>query len=231
MCGRVILTLSAKMIKQILAEEYDINQLNIEDFVPQYNLGPSGQLLSVIKHDGTFRAGQLNWRFIPSYAKNQNEGYKYINARSETVHQKMTYKTSFEKRRCLLLCNGFYEWKRENTKRPFLFHRSDMNLIVLAGLWQAQTLDNGDKEYGLSILTTDANEIMGPIHHRMPVILKGKDVHKWLDLSKGYEDLKDLFRPIEKDYLSAFEVSPYVNSLKNQDAICIEPAITLNTYD
>jgi len=231
MCGRVILTLSAKMIKQILAEEYDINQLNIDDFVPQYNLGPSGQLLSVIKHDGTFRAGKLNWRFIPSYAKNQNEGYKYINARSETLDEKVTYREAFRKRRCLLICNGFYEWKREKVKRPFLFHRPEMNLIVLAGIWQAQHLDDGTKEYGLSILTTEANDIMTPIHHRMPVILKGKDVHDWLDLSQSYEDLKHLFSPVEASYLCKYEVSNYVNSLRNQDQICIEPAINLTTYE
>jgi putative SOS response-associated peptidase YedK len=226
MCGRVILTLSAKMIREIMAEEYDITQLHIDDFMPLYNVGPSQNMLSVIKHDDTYRSGYLKWRFIPSYAKTQNEGYKYINARSETVHEKRTYKEAFEKRRCLLICNGFYEWKRDKVKRPFLFHRENFNLIVMAGIWQAQYLDDGSKEYGFSILTTAANEVMAPIHHRMPVILKATDVSLWLDKNASYDDIKHLFKPIDEAYLTCYEVSPYINSLKNQDDFCIEKAVS-----
>ncbi|MCH4888463.1 SOS response-associated peptidase [Acidaminobacter sp. JC074] len=222
MCGRVILTLSAKMIRQILAEEYDINDLNIDDFVPRYNLGPSQDMLSIIKHNGDYRSGYLKWRFIPSYAKNQNDGYKYINARSETVHEKVTYREAFSKRRCLLICNGFYEWKRSEVKKPFLFHRKDFNLITLAGIWQPQHLDDGSKEYGFSIVTTEANEVMAPIHHRMPVILDDRHAKLWLDQSTSFEELQHLMKPIHKDYLSCYEVSDYVNNVRNQDEICIQ---------
>jgi putative SOS response-associated peptidase YedK len=222
MCGRVILTLSAKMIKQILAEEYDINQLNIDDFIPKYNVGPSQEMLSIIKHDDAFRSGYLKWRFIPDYAKNQNDGYKFINARSETVFEKITYKESFEKRRCLLVCNGFYEWQRSTVKKPFLFHREGFGLITMAGIWQVQHLDDGTKEYGFSILTTEANDVMSPIHHRMPVIIKGADSDKWLDQSTSLDDLKLLMLPVDSNYLNTYEVSSYVNSLKNNDVMCIK---------
>lgn len=221
MCGRVILTLSAKMIRQILAEEYDINDLNIDDFVPKYNLGPSQYMLSVISHQDEYRSGYLKWRFIPSYAKNQNDGYKFVNARSETVHEKVTYKDAFEKRRCLLICNGFYEWKRDDVKRPFLFHRPDFELITLAGIWQPQYLDDGTKEYGFSIVTTDANEIMAPIHHRMPVILKAEDAKTWLNKGSQLSELQSLMKPIEKEYLQNYEVSTQMNNIRFQDPSCI----------
>lgn len=226
MCGRVILTLSAKMIREIMAEEYEINQLDIDDFMPLYNIGPSQKMLSIIKHDDAYRSGYLNWRFIPSYAQSQKDGYKFINARSETVHEKRTYKEAFEKRRCLLVCNGFYEWKREKVKRPFLFHRQDFKPIIIAGIWQAQYLDNGEKEYGFSILTTAANQLMAGIHHRMPVILKGSDVKTWLDKNATYDQLKSLFEPVEESYLTCYEVSSHVNTLKNNDPFCIERAIS-----
>ena len=222
MCGRVILTLSAKMIKQILSEEYDISDLDIDDFVPKYNLGPSQDMLSIINHNHQYRSGYLKWRFIPSYAKSQNDGYKYINSRSETIHEKITYKDAFKYRRCLLICNGFYEWKRSDEKKPFLFHRKDFNLITLAGIWQPQYLDDGSKEYGFSIVTTDANEIMEPIHHRMPVVLDKSHAKLWLDPNVTLEELQHLMKPIAKDYLHCYEVSNHVNNMRHQDEKCIQ---------
>lgn len=223
MCGRVILTLSAKMIKQILAEEYDINQLNIDDFVPRYNVGPGQELLSIISHNAEYRSGYLNWRFIPKWAKSQSEGYKYINARSETVHEKVTYKDSFKSRRCLVICNGFYEWQREKQeKKPFLFQKKDEKVMTIAGIWTPQYLDDGSKEYGVSLLTTEANEVMAPIHHRMPVIIKPEDSKKWLDAQTKLEDLQSMMTPIHKDFLNTNEVSKQVNNIRNQDFSCIK---------
>lgn len=223
MCGRVILTLSAKMIKQILAEEYDITQLNIDDFVPKYNVGPGQELLSIISHNAEYRSGYLNWRFIPKWAESQNEGYKYINARSETVHEKVTYKDSFKNRRCLVVCNGFYEWKRENQeKKPFLFQKKDEKVMTIAGIWTPQYLDDGSKEYGVSLLTTEANEVMASIHHRMPVIIKPEDSKKWLDTQTSLEDLQSMMTPIHKNFLNTYEVSKQVNNIRNQDISCIK---------
>lgn len=223
MCGRVILTLSAKMIKQILAEEYDINQLNIDDFVPKYNLGPGQKLLSIINHNTEYRSGYLNWRFIPKWAKSQNDGYKYINARSETVHEKVTYKDAFKTRRCLVVCDGFYEWRRkDNVKRPFLFHKADKGLITLAGIWTPQHLDDGSKEYGVSLMTTEANDTMSPIHHRMPVIIRAEDSKQWLHHMTSLDALQKMMQPVDNDYLETYEVSQYVNSIKNQSSDCIK---------
>lgn len=227
MCGRVILTLSAKMIEQLLSEEYDIHDLSIDDFAPRYNVGPSQEMLSVIANKGTYRSGYLNWRYLPSYAKKASEGYRYINARSETVHEKITFKEAFQRRRCLLICNGFYEWKRTTIKRPFLFHRPDFGLIVMAGLWQPQYLEDGTKEYGLSILTTEANNLMKPIHHRMPVILKKDEAKNWLNPTSSLLELQRLFHPIADDYLNYYEVSTKVNSLSFQESTCIQAVTSL----
>lgn len=223
MCGRVILTLSAKMIKQILAEEYNINHLNIDDFSPKYNVGPGQQLLSVISHNTEYRSGYLSWRFIPKWAKNQNEGYKYINARSETVHEKATYKDAFKTNRCLVICNGFYEWHRKDAvKRPFLFHKPDKGVITLAGIWTPQYLDDGTKEYGVCLMTTEANSMMSPIHHRMPVIIQPKDSIKWLHNNTDLKVLQEMMLPITNNYLETYEVSQLVNNTRNQESDCIK---------
>lgn len=221
MCGRIILTLTAKLISEMLAEEYGIDDLTIEDFVPKYNLGPSQDVLSIIAHEDKYRSGYLKWRFIPSYAKSQNDGYKCINARSETIHEKVTYKEAFKKRRCLVLCNGFYEWKQDGIKRPFLFHRPDFKPIVMAGIWQPQYLDDGTKEYGTSIVTTAANDMMASIHHRMPVILKPEEAKIWLNKHSQMNDLQSLMQPIEEAYLQKYEVSTQVNNARFQDPSCI----------
>ena len=101
MCGRVILTLSAKMIAAILNDTYDVQQLTIDDFLPRYNIGPGQDLLSIISHQDNYRAGYMKWQYIPSYAKDEKDGFKLINARSESIHEKVSFKDSFKKRRWL----------------------------------------------------------------------------------------------------------------------------------
>lgn len=222
MCGRVILTLSAKMIAAILNDTYDVEQLTIDDFIPRYNIGPGQELLSVIQHNHKNRAGYMNWQYIPSYAKDEKDGFKLINARSETIHEKVSFKSSFQTRRCLVLCNGFYEWHRvEGQKTPYFFHK-DEQLFALGAIWNPYTKKDGSKHYGISLITADANNLMAPIHHRMPVIIKPNDINIWLNKETDLTTLQTLMMPVEDDYLKVYQVSSYVNSIKNNDIKCIE---------
>ncbi len=221
MCGRVTLTLSDKMIKKILSEKYSVKQLSIDDFIPRYNISPGQEVLCIINDGKKNRSGYLEWRFVPPWAKDAKEGYKYINARSETVFSKTTFKDSFYNKRCLVIVDSFFEWKREGGKKvPYRFYNEDNTLFALAGIWNVY---KGDikKTYGFSILTTEANELMLPVHHRMPVIIQADDISKWLSNSTSLDDLKSLMKPIDNDYLKCYKVSDYVNSSKNDDEKCI----------
>lgn len=222
MCGRVILTLSAKMIEMILNETLDINQLNIDDFVPRYNVGPGQDLVSVIQHKNKNRAGYMKWQFIPTYAQSEKDGYQFVNARSETIHEKVSFKDAFERRRCLVICNGFYEWDRKGDQKvPYFFHH-DMKWMALGGIWNPYIDKKGEKQYGFSLITTAANKIMAPVHHRMPVILETHQLQHWLSPDTSLSQLQQLMLPIHDTFLETYPVSDYVNKIAHQDKKCIE---------
>jgi putative SOS response-associated peptidase YedK len=214
MCGRVILTLSQKMIDAILNEEFDVNDLNIDNYVPRYNVGPGTSLLSVIQHKEAYRVGYMKWNFIPSYAKDETSGYKFINARSETIFAKPSFADAFEKRRCLVICNGFYEWNRSGQEKiPHFFYRDKDQAILLGAIWNPYIQKDGSKNYGISLITTEANEVMAPIHHRMPVVIPFNKKDEWF--SGNLDALKTMMKPIDNDYLKTYQVSNLVNSIKN----------------
>jgi putative SOS response-associated peptidase YedK len=221
MCGRVILTLSAKLIEQILKGTLDINKLDIDDFEPRYNVGPGQNVLSVIQHKGENRAGYMNWMFIPTYAKDETSGYKFVNARSETIHQKNSFKDAFQLRRCLVLCNGFYEWHREEKKTPFFFYRQEQPMY-LGGIWNKYMDKKGHHQYGLSLITTAANNTMASVHHRQPVIIKTDHLSQWLDPMTPLSELQKIMQPVEDDFFEKYQVSDFVNNIRHDGAECIQ---------
>lgn len=222
MCGRVILTLSAKMIEDILKETLEIKDINLDAFEPRYNVGPGQELISVIQHKNQNRAGYMKWQFVPSYAQSEADGYQFINARSESIHEKRSFSDAFFKRRCLVLCNGFYEWQRkEKEKTPYIFEH-EKSIFALAGIWNPYIQNNGQKKYGFSLITTKANELMKPIHHRMPVIIPLEKSNQWLSPSTPVDKLKSLMVPIHSGFLKSYEVSSYVNKIQHNDQKCIE---------
>jgi len=229
MCGRALLTLTEDMIEEVLEDVYQVKQMTLEDYSPRYNIPPGQKMLSIINDGSINRAGFLEWKFIPPWAESEGDGYKYTNARSETIHQKVTYRESFFTRRCLVIVDGFYEWQRSDQARvPFLFYRDNHKPFALAGIWNTYVsqahgeFPAGKKTYGLSIITTRANDLMAPIHHRMPVIIKEKDMYDWLTYKTPLERLQALMEPIEEAYLKVYQVSTYVNSTKNQGPTCIQ---------
>lgn len=226
MCGRFVLTLDFHMLVDILKGRFDIENIASQlDYIPRYNIAPSQQVLSIIGHGEKERMGYLGWGFVPSWARDEKFAHKMINARGESVETKPAYKDSFLHRRCLILANGFYEWKKEGSKKtPMFITVKDEELFCMAGLYSIYYNKNNQKVSTCTVLTTTANEFMSSIHDRMPVILDRDDEKRWIDMSiKDSKYLKSLIRPMSSHRMSAYEVSSLVNSPKNDSTLCMEP--------
>jgi putative SOS response-associated peptidase YedK len=148
-----------------------------------------------------------------------------INARADTVHEKPAYRTAFERRRCLIVADGFFEWQQTGDgKVPIWIHRADRRPFAFAGLWERWTPpEGGDPVHSCAIVTTEANDFARPVHERMPVILPREGADLWLDPAADRASLRALLRPYPHDDLSMHQVSALVNSPKNDLPDCIAP--------
>lgn len=211
MCGRYSLFANGEN----LAERFDFD---IEDFewVERYNIAPSQHVLAIVNSQTGNRAGMLKWGLVPSWAKDPKIGYKMINARSETIDKKPSFKRLLKRRRCIIAADGFYEWKKEETgKQAFRFQLKTKEPFGFAGLWDRWEQD-GEIIQSCTIITTEANEVVKGIHDRMPVILPKNAEQIWLDRSIEEEDyLKSLLLPFSADEMEKYPVSSLVNSPKN----------------
>jgi putative SOS response-associated peptidase YedK len=192
---------------------------------PSFNVAP-GQEVPVIWDDGTGRKlDAFKWGLIPSWAKDPAIGNRLINARAETVSEKPAFRQAFLRRRCLILADGFYEWKTERGKKvPHLVTIENTPLFAFAGLWEAWAPEGGEVIKSCAIVTTEANEFMRAIHERMPVILATADYETWLDpKNRDAPSLLALLKPFPPEHMRARPVSTYVNSPKNNDPRCILP--------
>ena len=167
----------------------------------------------------------FKWGLIPSWAKEPGIGNSLINARADTVAEKPAFRSAFKKRRCLAPADGFYEWKRENGKTPYYFRLKDESPFAFAGLWERW--EKGDEPVeSCTLITCEANGVVGPVHNRMPVILKPEGYARWLDPEEQRsEDLVRLLAPLPDDWLSAHPVGKLVNNPRNEDPRCIERRI------
>ena len=218
MCGRFALLTPG----QELVEQFGVTL--DKDVVPRYNIAPTQPVLAVrLARDGETReATFFRWGLIPSWSKDLSIGSRLINARSETAAEKPSFRAAFKRRRCLIPASGFYEWQRFNGgKQPMYIHSADGGAFGLAGLWEIwQTPDGGEIE-SCTILTTTPNELMAPIHNRMPVIIEPEDYSMWLQPEERPEDGLHLLRPYPSEKMSAYPVSTYVNSPRNEGEACI----------
>lgn len=219
MCGRFTLFSS----KQEIANTFEVmNEFSVEQ---RYNIAPSQLILAIIQDGESRRAGQLTWGLIPSWAKDKRIGAKMINARGETIAEKPSFKRAFQSRRCIIPTNGFYEWKNTaRGKQPFFIFVKDEPIFAFAGIWE-KWVDPQSSEpiFSCTIITTDANETIQPLHHRMPVILNKEAQHIWLnneDFSK--QKLQSLIHPYTAEKIATYPVSTLVNSPKNDNRKCIE---------
>src|SRR5664279_313889 len=152
------------------------------DFAPRYNIAPT-QYVPVITNEQPKTLSLYRWGLIPSWAKEEAIGNKMINARADGIAEKPSFRSAFKRRRCLVPASGFYEWRKGDgkTKTPMYIHLKDQDLFAMAGLWEVWHNSNGDEIRTFTIITTDANDFMMPVHNRMPVILHKRDYEQWLD--------------------------------------------------
>lgn len=223
MCGRFIVSYTYEELVQFLHKNYQIEGLNL-DYNPRYNVAPGQQLLTIIKSNDQYKVGYINWGLIPPFVKDEKSKYKMINARSETVHEKVSYKDSFRMKRCIIVSNGYYEW---NGKTPYVFEKEDRSMFLFAGLWSVNKIIYDTPIYSTTIVTKEADEFMSEIHTRMPVILSIEDSIQWLDHTTTESDLFQLIEQSSHTGFHKYEVSQHVNLVKNDDLRCIEPVSTL----
>ena len=221
MCGRFTLTVSPEEL-QAAFPNFHIPV----DIPPSYNIAPS-QPIPVIPNDGANSLDFFHWGLIPSWTKVEKLGkFNLINARSETAADKTSFKNSLKRRRCLILADGFYEWSKSISgkgKTPYYFTMKDQNPFAFAGLWEIWNSPEGDPLKSACILTTAPNELVKPIHERMPVILHSEDYDTWLDPAENKGEIfKPLLKPFPAEMMQTYPVSPYVNSPKNNSPQCIQ---------
>jgi putative SOS response-associated peptidase YedK len=215
MCGRFTLTATFEQ----LIERFDIESFRIEeDYVPNYNVAPSQSVLAVINNGKINKMGYLRWGLIPPWSKEPKMGNKMINARAETLSEKASYRNAYQKKRCLILADSFYEWKRhkDKTKTPMRIKLKTDDLFAMAGLWEQWKSPEGQLLYTCTVITTTANDLVKDIHDRMPVILKAEDEKIWLNPSITDTNLlQPLLKSFCEEQMEAYEVSSLVNSPKN----------------
>jgi putative SOS response-associated peptidase YedK len=221
MCGRFRLSKTDKEVMKQFGVEID------PDYSPRYNISPSQQV-GVLKHDeaGVMQMAIQRWGLIPGWAKDIKIGYKMINARSETILEKPSFRTAFKKRRCLIPADGFYEWKKEGTnKQPFHFGMKDDSLFAFAGIWEVWKSPEGTVVESCAILTTTPNELVADVHDRMPVILPTAQYELWLTAeAERVAQLQDLLVPYPASEMKKYPVSSAVNSPKHDVAACAAAA-------
>lgn len=222
MCGRFALTASPEAI-QAAFPGYEVPR----QLAPRYNIAPT-QPVAVISNTGSQAVDVFVWGLIPSWAQDPSIGNRMINARAESLAEKPAYRNAYRRRRCLVLTDGFYEWRKEpgqKAKTPMYIHLKSGGVFAFAGLWEVWNSPLGDPVYSCTVITTGPNTLMQPIHDRMPVILAPADYDRWLaPEERRPEQLADLLKPYPVEDMEAFAVSPLVNSPVNDSAQCIEPA-------
>lgn len=222
MCGRFTLAREAKQVASIF-DAIELSQ-EIEDTSARFNIAPTQQILAIRRKADTsgLELVSMRWGLIPSWAEKPDTPL-LVNARCETLSEKPSFRDAFRKRRCLIPADGFYEWKMEDgRKRPYWIHQPDEEPFLFAGIWEAWKNDAGSTVETCAVVTTKANQLLKPLHERMPVIVPSEWREKWLDTGKKIGDFEELFRPAPEDWLTLRAVSGLVNKARVDNEKCIE---------
>jgi len=220
MCGRYNLRTTPAELREVfeLFREPDWPQ-------PRYNMAPTQTVLAIRfdEHATPREPALLRWGLIPSWAKDTKIGNSLINARADTIATKPSFRSAFKRRRCLIPASGFYEWqKRDDGKQPYQIAMRSGKPFAFAGLWEQWEKGDGPIE-SCAIITTEANDLMAPLHDRMPVILRPDDYDAWLDPASDAGALQGLLQPYPDDDLTAYPVSKVVNNPRNDRPECVAP--------
>ncbi|WP_299028481.1 SOS response-associated peptidase [uncultured Thermanaerothrix sp.] len=220
MCGRFTLTIDAKQ----LALAFGLIEIPA-GWQPRYNIAPT-QLVLGVREAESPKGEWMRWGLIPSWAKDPTIGNRLINARAETLTEKPAFRSALISRRCLILADGFYEWRRSGGKslsQPFLFRLKNGTPFAFAGLWDAWRNGAGEPVLSCTLITCSANAMVGEVHKRMPVILDREQCWDWLR-ANPLSRLMDLLRPYPPEKMEMIPVGQIVNNPATDDPVCIQPA-------
>ncbi|WP_458207518.1 SOS response-associated peptidase [Haladaptatus sp. NG-SE-30] len=215
MCGR----LSLFALEADLTERFDATPTR--PLRPRYNVAP-GQAHPVVRNDTPDEMHFPTWGLVPHWTDQFSGGH--INARTETLAEKPSFRDAYRERRCLVLADGFYDWKQTATgKQPFRMTRADEKPFAMAGLWEPWSGNGGEKKTSFTVVTTEPNDLVREVHHRMPVILAPEDEETWLHGAE--DDLKSVFDPFPAEEMRAYPVSKNVNNPKNDSPDVVEEVV------
>lgn len=224
MCGRFVSVTDADG----LVEFFTIDERQVDDLAPNVNVAPTEQVPAVVEHDHRRALTTFRWGLVPHWADDLKIGSRLINARDDSLATKPAFRDAFARHRCIIPADGFYEWRREGKSRiPFHVTARDGSPLALAGLWAVwrdPAQPDAPRVRTCTIVTTGANEVVGELHDRMPVVLAREDWAEWLD--RGQRDtatLQHLLRPAPDDLLELRRVSQDVNSPRNKDPELLTP--------
>jgi putative SOS response-associated peptidase YedK len=221
-CGRYTLSSS----KKELMKEFGLVDPPFDDHAPRYNIAPTQLVLALAPSRNGLRSGLLRWGLIPGWAEDARIGSRMINARAETLTLKPAFRELLARRRCVILADGFYEWKRTaHSKQPMHIRLASGKPFAFAGLWDRSSAQlPGGVVHTCTIITTEPNELIGHIHDRMPVILDRNARERWLDISASPEELMAVLKPYDGgEELVAYEVSDLVNAVSHDSPALITP--------
>ena len=227
MCGRFTNNAKPEQIKT----EFKVGNKNPNLYQPRFNIAPTQMIDVVFAPESEPILSQLKWGLVPSWSKDAPTSKGLINARAETIAEKPSFREAFQSRRCIIPASGFYEWQKKGTgaKQPFYFYLNDKDVFGFAGLWE-EWLDKqtGELLETCTIITTEANEVLKPVHDRMPVILKAESYDEWLDGKlKDTNRLQELLKPYAAKKMDSHAVSRSVNIPDVDSAELITPSNSL----
>jgi len=225
MCGRIV----TRSTPQELQDAFKLSAVLAAPEQPHFNLPPTLEIPAVI-NDGKRELDLLRWGLVPNWTQELKSAPLLNNARAETLAEKRSFRAALEHRRCVILVDAFYEWRREGkTKVPFLIRRKDGKPMAFAGLWDQWQSPEHQLLRSCAVVTCGPNEVMRPIHDRMPVILEGAAFDAWLSPEqRPANDLLPMLVPCPPELLEAFPVSPLVNSVKNNSPELLLPHTAVN---
>ena len=218
MCGRFSFT----AVRSDVENRFGIF-IDADEYTPRYNCAPL-QKLAVISNANPEKLSFYRWGLIPFRTRGNSIGSKLINARAETITVKPSFNNSFMQKRCLVLCDGFYEWKKDKEKIPYRILIKDNSLFAMAGLWDTWKDAEGVEIQSFTIITTSANKLINNIHNRMPVILHPEDEKQWIGDFNKQKHL-NLLKPYPSELMKIYRVSKLVNSPLNDNPEIINPIV------
>src|SRR5437773_3926103 len=194
-----------------------------EDFQPRFNIAP-GHDAAVLVNESSIVLKTMRWGLVPFWAEDESTGYKMINAKAETLAERPAFRRCLEKQRCVVPADGFYEWRKStHEKTPVRFVLGDGEPFAFAGLREKWRKPGGNVLESFTIITTEANELVRPVHDRMPVILDAESALQWLDPEREFRSVQSLLQPIPGRLMRCHLVSRRINDTRFDDVSCIEP--------